>query len=208
MISKRFIMVNTIVLLLFLLVSSDLISQEKIQKNDYRDSKWGMKKDKVLSSEKNKPLVAGPLVAGPLNQYFLVMYTGEVAGLKANYGYGFLDDVLVEGAYTLVEKHINMNKYINDYNKLKEILTRKYGSPKKSKLYWYNDLYKNSPQRYGRAVSMGHLGFQSDWETDRTLISLTLLGDNLDLSTILTYTSKLHKKLIDKADKKSEEQGL
>ena len=55
---------------------------------------------------------------------------------------------------------------------------------------------------------MGHLGFQSDWETDRTLISLTLLGDNLDLSTILTYTSKLHKKLIDKADKKSEEQGL
>jgi len=41
-------------ILLFLLVSSDLISQEKVQKNDFSNSKWGMKKDKVMSTEKCK----------------------------------------------------------------------------------------------------------------------------------------------------------
>ena len=101
-----------------------------------------------------------------------------------------------------------MNKYINDYNKLKEILTRKYGSPIKSDSRWFNDLYKNSPQHYGLAVSMGHLDFKSDWETDRTLIFLFLSGDNLEFYTGVVYTSKLHKELIDKAEEKSQEQGL
>ena len=203
MISKRFIMVNTIVLLLFLLVSSDLISQEKVQKNDFRNSKWGMKKDKVLSTEKNKPIGASPE-----NQYFLVRYAGEIAGMKADYGYYFLDDILVRGGNILGEKHYNKNQYITDYNKLKEILTRKYGSPIRLNSFWFNDLYKNDPQDYGRAVSIGHLGFESDWETDRTLIRLTLRGDNFNISISLYYFSKLHKELIDKADEKSQEQGL
>ena len=203
MIFKRFIMVNTIVLLLFLLVSSDLISQEKVQKNDFRNSKWGMKKDKVLSTEKNKPLEAGPY-----NPYFAAVYTGEVAGLKAYYKYSFLDDVLVRGDYVLKEKHYNKNKYITDYNKLKEILTRKYGGPIKDVENWYNDQYKDRPQDYGLAVSIGHLAFQSDWETDRTLVWLTLKGGNFDIGINIFYVSKLHKELTDKAEEKSQEQGL
>jgi len=203
MISKRFIMVNTTLLLLYLLVSSDLISQEKIQKNDYRNSRWGMKKDKVLSTEKDKPVDASPY-----NYYFIVMYTGKIADIKADYGYFFLDDVLVRGGYKFNETHLNSNEFINDYNRLKKILTRKYGSPIKSDSLWYNDLYKNNPQHYGMAVSVGHLAFKSEWETDRTSIFLALLGDNLKLSMGVVYYSKLHKELIDKAEEKSEEQGL
>jgi len=69
-------------------------------------------------------------------------------------------------------------------------------------------MFKNRPQDYGLAVSMGHLAFQSDWETDRSLIRLTLVGDNLKFSTGVIYTSKLHKELIDKANEKADEQGL
>jgi len=196
-------MVNTIILLLFLLVSSDLMSQETNQKNDFRNSRWGMKKDKVLSTEKNKPKDVGTR-----GQYFIALYTGEITDLKANYLYWFLDDVLVQGGYVLREEHSNENEYINDYNKIKEILTRKYGSPIKSDSFWFNDLYKNNPQRYGFALSIGHLGFESKWETDRTLIRLTLKGDNSDIDSSLVYTSKLYKELIDKAKEKSEEQGL
>lgn len=204
MISKRFVMVNTILLLLLPLVSSDLISQETTQKNDFRNSRWGMKKDKVLSTEKNKPIELGLD-----NQFFVALYTGDVAGIEGHYGYFFLDDVLVRVLYLLNEKYSNSNEYINDYKKLKEILTRKYGSPIKSGSRWYKDSYKNyRPQDYGLAVRMGHLAFQSDWETDRTLIRLTLKGDNFDLSIGLVYFSKIHKELDDKADKKSEEQGL
>ena len=203
MISKRIVMVNTILLLLFLLVSSDLISQEKVQKNDFRNTRWGMKKDKVLSTEKNKPLEAPPD-----NQYFVAYYTGEVAGFKAYYKYSFLDDVLVKGGYLLKEKHTNKNEYIEDYIKLKEVLTRKYGSPIRDDIQWYNDLYKNRLQDYGLAASIGHLAFQSDWETDRTLIRLTLKGDNFNINMGIIYTSKIHKELIDKAKNKSEEQGL
>ena len=72
--NKRFIMVNTIILLIFLLVSSNLISQETTQKNDYRNSSWGMKKDGVLSTEKNKPKEARTV-----KQYFVAVYTGNVS---------------------------------------------------------------------------------------------------------------------------------
>ena len=167
MISKRIVMVNTILLLLFILVSSDLISQEKVQKNDFRNSKWGTKKDKVLSTEKNKPLEAEPL-----DQYFVVIYTGEVAGLKAWYKYSFLNDVLVRGAYAVIKKHTHENEYIDDYSKLKEVLTRKYGSPIKSDIRWYSNLYKKRLQDYGLAVSIGHLAFISEWETDMNAYSL------------------------------------
>ena len=102
-------MVNTILLLLFLLVSSDLISQETIRKNDFRNHRWGMKKDKVLSTEKNKPIDAGTV-----EQYFIAFYTGEIAGMKANYAYYFLDDVLVRGGYVFNERHFNKNEYINN----------------------------------------------------------------------------------------------
>jgi len=197
-------MVNIIVLFLFLLVSSDLISQEKVQKNDFRNTRWGMKKDRVLSTEKDKPAETSPY-----NYYIIVMYTGKkIAGLKASYLYYFLDDVLVQAGYTIEETHLNNNEYINDYNKLKEVLTRKYGSPIKSSSYWYNDMFKNRPQDYGIAVSMGHLAFQSDWETDRSLIRLTLKGDNFKINMYLHYASKLHKELMDKAKEKSDEQGL
>ena len=58
------------------------------------------------------------------------------------------------------------------------------------------------------AVSIGHLVFVSAWETDRTQIYLLLKGENYKLSVGLVYTSKLHKELRDKADEKSQEQGL
>jgi len=203
MIFKRFIMVNTILLLLFLLVSSDLISQEITHKNDFRNTRWGMKKDKVLSTEKNNPIGAVTV-----KQYFTAYYTGEIASMKADYGYIFLDDVLVRAYYIFSETHLNSNEFINDYNRLKKILTRKYGSPIKSGSYWHKDLYKNNPQHYGMAVSVGHLVFQSDWVTDRTLIRLTLKGDNFNINSGVVYTSKLHKELIDKAKEKSDEEGL
>jgi len=66
--NKRIVMVNTILLLILLLVSSDLIAEATIEKNDFRNSRWGMKKDKVLSSEKNKPIEAATR-----GQYFIVL---------------------------------------------------------------------------------------------------------------------------------------
>jgi len=71
---KRIVIVNTILLLLFLLVSSDLISQETTQKYDFRNSRWGMKKNKVLSTEKNEPKEARTV-----KQYFVAVYTGNVS---------------------------------------------------------------------------------------------------------------------------------
>ena len=57
-------------------------------------------------------------------------------------------------------------------------------------------------------LPLGHLSLINDWETDRTLIFLVLIGNNFNLTMSLTYFSKLHKKLIDKADKTAQEQGL
>ena len=89
-----------------------------------------------------------------------------------------------------MEDHTNKNFYINDYEELKEILTKKYGKPKKDEKIWDNELYKDDRSSWGLAVSVGHLAYGASWETSTTEIVLRLSGDNYKISLILAYDSK------------------
>ncbi|MEZ5107270.1 MAG: hypothetical protein R2757_22385 [Draconibacterium sp.] len=46
-------------------------------------------------------------------------------------GYLFANDKLTTGKYLVIEDHSNKNDYINESNKLKDLLNEKYGLPKK-----------------------------------------------------------------------------
>ncbi|GAH71775.1 unnamed protein product, partial [marine sediment metagenome] len=87
-------------------------------------------------------------------------------------------------------KHSNDNLYIDDYEKLKETLTKKYGKPKFDKVTWDDDLYKDDRSHWGFAVSLGHLDYFSSWETSTTYISLRLNGDNYKISLVIAYESR------------------
>ena len=188
------------VILFFISLSQFSVAEDNY---DFRKATWGMKKEQVIASDNSKPLHVGPT-----NTFDIALYEGSVAGLKTEYGYTFVDDILVIGGYTFKEKHSNKNKHIDDFRKLKEILERKYGKHVKFDSVWSNDLYRNNTENYGLAISIGHLALSTKWETDRTIILLILNGDNYDLNLNLFYTSKAHLDLINKTSNKSDEEGL
>ena len=96
----------------------------------------------------------------------------------------------------------NKNDYIADYKNLKEILAEKYGSPLFDREVWKNELYRDDYQDWGLAISVGHLVYATQWETDKTYISILLQGDNFKINLGIYYESKQLKPLREEVEQK------
>jgi len=149
-------------------------------KSDFRSATWGMSKSEVMKLEKSK------LAQEETNS---LAYQTDLAGFSTIAGYIFAGNKLTRGKYVLLENHTNRNDYINDYKKLKGLLTKKYGDPEKDKTIWKNDLYKDDYEDWGMAISVGHLIYYTTWNTDRTEVTLILTGENYSISTVIEYES-------------------
>jgi hypothetical protein len=145
-------------------------------------------------------------MAVPLRNNLLI-YQDYIGGFDCRINYNFLEDKLFQSFYLFNEKHTNKNLYIDDYEELKEILTKNYGKPKIDKVTWKNDLYKSDKQNWGTAISMGHLIYETSWETSTTKINLKLSGDNLEIIGYVIYLTLVYdsKELKEWADKILEE---
>jgi hypothetical protein len=178
---------NRIALLLFaLFLTEGLFAQA------FRNVNWGASIEEVKASEEKKPYLE--------NEETLV-YKVQLAGKEVLLLYNFLPKHgLYSSGYIFEEKHTNKNEYIADYNEVKSLLTKKYGATISDKVIWSNDLYKDDPQYYGTAVSVGHLKYGSYWTVEGTDIRLGLLGDNFEISMILNYESLKLKKLAEEAE--------
>jgi hypothetical protein len=149
--------------------------------NDFRKAKWGMTKAQVKASES---------LTATKDMGETILYTGTLASFDVVVGYIFAGSKLVRAAYLVTEEHTNKTDHISDYNSLKELLVKKYGEPAEDKSYWKQDLYRDDPQHWGMALSMGHLVYYTKWETDRTAITMMLTGDNFEISHKIEYRSK------------------
>ena len=153
-----------------------------LSQTDFRKTTWGMTKEQIKQSEHPRTVID--------ETDEVVMYETKLADFKIYPTYIFTGGKLTRGKYILNEKHSNKNDYINDYNKLKRLLIKKYGKTKvKKDVYWKNDLYKDDPQHWGTAISIGHLVYHCGWETPKTKIVLMLWGENYKLSTVIEYKS-------------------
>lgn len=191
---------KTLVITIALLTQFTLIASAQDESGfNFRKTRWGMTQAQVKASEKGKPTVDNETELD---------YLDTVDNLEANVGYIFVDDKLVNAGYLILEKHTNDNMYITDYNGIKEILTRKYGSPIKDQVGWKNNLYRDDPEQYGFAVSVGHLVMNSEWDTPDTHIQLTLHGDNFKVSLIVIYSSKKLKSLMESKEASDEEKDF
>ena len=148
---------------------------------DFRKSVWGMTQGEVKKTEKAEIIDA---------EADTLCYQGEVAGLDCFVFYYFTDGKLSSSGYGVTEEHMNKNGYIDDYDKLKTLLSKKYGKPTDDDVIWKNDLYKDDYQDWGFAVSMGQLVYQSAWENEKTRILLYLRGDNFNVFLGIKYVSK------------------
>ena len=169
------------------------------QEFDFRGTSWGMTAAQVLVSESDEPYESTT---------DSLVYSVEVAGLEAYTVYSFIDDTLVFAGYVFAAEHSNDNLYIKDYEKVKSIISRKYGEPSKDDLRWSNDLYRDREDNYGRAISAGHMTMTAIWHVEGTMITLGLSGDNYEISHFVSYASTAHFDLIERKKQQEEDSAF
>jgi len=166
---------------------------------DFRKAKWGISKDEVKRLEKIEIIAESEEVLG---------YLGEVAGLKTLVIFEFGEDKLVSGYYFIEEKHTAKMNYIIDHNRIRELLIKKYGPPIHEYEKWIDNFYKDRRDKWGQAISEGHLMLGAEWETETTKIVIVLSGDNFELKNTIKYLSKAFAPLIDKKEQEEALDGL
>ena len=174
--------VSILLIVLLILVISTLVLFAEEAKYDFRKTNWGMSKEQVRATEDKKPDFEDDKWLG---------YEVKINGKDFGCLYCFLEDKLCWGEYFSEGEYTNKNLYIDDYEELKEILTKKYGKPKTDRPgLWKNDLYKVDKSLWGIAISAGLLAYEASWETSTTEIWLRLEGDNDEISLGISYYSK------------------
>lgn len=165
----------------------------------FRGVDWGMSRAEVRKNEKSDP---------DADEDLGLLYTTSVNGLDANLLYMLIEDKLIKANYNITESHSNKYLYITDYNKLKELLTTKYGEPTEDKVFWFDDLYKDDPSDWGLAVSIGHLTQIATFETEEADIGVILKGDNYSVDLVIEYISKEYEYLLDEYIEQNQQGAL
>lgn len=147
----------------------------------FRSTNWGMSKNQVKQIEK--------LTVEEEHEDSL-FYTTTLSSLDSLIAYSFTNDKLFQTAYMFLEEHSNSYSYIEDFDKIDNLLTQKYGEPNASDKIWKNDLFKDDYKGWGTALSAGHLTIISKWEIEDTEITHIAYGDNFEVKHAIIYKSK------------------
>jgi len=126
--------VSILLVILCILAGSTLILLAKETEYDFRKTNWGMSKEQVRSTEEWEP---------DFEDNTILSYKATIIEKDFECVYLFLEDKLYGSRYLFLGEHTNKNLYIDDYEELKDILTKEYGKPKIDQATWENDLFKN-----------------------------------------------------------------
>lgn len=155
---------------------------------DIRKANWYMTTEQVKLSETFKWEES----TIDSNTKYLVATT-DFLGDEALLVYYFNLDRLFEVRYVITEKHTNKTDYWSDYKKYVSALKGKYGQTLMNydgSPIWKDDLYEDDPSEWGMAIAVGDMAALASWETDTTSISALIQGDNYDITTIISFSSK------------------
>lgn len=157
---------------------------DKIENPDFRNVQWGMSKNEVKEYEElelnEDPEDSAMLCAiTKVNEYSMIL----VYAFNSN-------DELYSAYYLLSEDYTSENRYIIAYDTLLEALTEKYGDPISEENIWVNDLFSDSPNDYGFAVSRGDYVRKSAWIEPGTNIQMCLTGENYNIVLGIKYSSE------------------
>lgn len=158
---------------------------------DFRVAKWGDSKKNIMQKEGKTNLS---------NFDDIYMFSDYVAGIICDVVYIFTNDKLTMAKYLFKPTHSNKNDFIKDYRELVNLMKEKYGKPSYNAPEWHNYLYKDTPEDYGLAISVGHLLYGAGWLGETTNITVLLNGENNNISLIIQYVSKKYESSREKAN--------
>ena len=166
------------------------------RKYDFRHATWGMTREEVIASEGKQP---------DFTDKNAIVYKGKLLSMDALISYIFASGQLVRAKYILKTEHSNKQLYIQDFNKIITVLTQKYGSPEKDKVYITDNLYNDDE---GMAYATGRKYRFVVWEGTNTEIWAALMGDNYEISPSVEYKSNKLENLEKEQNKKDSEYEL
>jgi len=182
--------------LLLLLISAGLFAQESF---DFRNLNWKMTQQQVKLKEKSLSLLdTSPDV---------LFYKGDVLGYSTGVLYEFTHNQLSSAFFCFEINNSSENKYVEDYENIKEKLNSKYGQPDTDEIIWREKLYENDPEHIGLAIASQHVVYKCKWYNGGTVISLAMSAKDYKINIVLLYQCyELIKEEIKKNSDKVKEQ--
>ena len=116
-----------------------------------------------------------------------MIYKEKIGGLDSQLVYLFEDGKLRDSAYKFENEYSDVEDYINDYEKLKDAYTKKYGEPYTDKIEWTNDSFKDDPSMHEQALIEGHVSYIAQWSIPETNVILKLYKDKNEISLMAMY---------------------
>lgn len=158
----------------------DGVKTTKAPEFNFRKTKWGMTRDQVKAAEDSQ-------LTGEKTE--VVTYRDEFEGIPVIVGYMFDGEKLTRAGYLMRGTYEDPNKYIDDYNKIKESMIKVYGAPARDELQWKEGEESQDPAQFGKAVCDGKLTYFTIWTDGVTMIRERLMGEDGKCSHGLMFES-------------------
>jgi hypothetical protein len=133
---------------------------------------WGTTREEIIRSE------GRPQAQEASQGLEILTYRREILKKKCQIEYLFDGDSLVQTRFRLMENYADKNRYIGDYNRLRQYLTANVGMPRADRTIWQDHSYESQNDCWGIALGQGHVEFSSEWVVRDTEVRLTLTGAN------------------------------
>jgi len=167
---------------LFVVTNIATLYEEDKQEKQFREARWGMSKEEVIRLE------GAPDQMVESGELEMMMYQERIKEMDCFIEYIFEKDRLIKGKYNFFVKHEYKNDYFRDYKKVKEYLTEIHGRSPLDNVNWLNPQHKEDYSKWGLALSLGHLEYNSLWSSEKTEIQLRLYGENDYVKLEAEYT--------------------
>ena len=179
---------SLVMLLLLMLFATSAYSEESNPTQfDFKRFMWGAALEEVVDFEGTY------LASDKVKDDTVIIYRTTAVGLDVILGYYFCDDGLYQVVYSLDEEHTHGESYINDYEKFRDALTKKYGKPLFDRIKWNDnsmkEYYQENRKSQGDALTYGYCSYSTGYQTDRSLIAMSMNSDNYEISTTIVYRS-------------------
>ncbi|MGB8958130.1 MAG: hypothetical protein WCC00_03850 [Candidatus Aminicenantales bacterium] len=136
------------------------------------DMDWG-RSDEVILRAEGRPLSRD--LSGDME---FLRYQRQVLGKRCLLTYVLIDRKLASLRVNLLERYANKDRYVADYNKIREFLNAKIGPSRYNNVVWKDGAYAEKGQNLGTAVTSGSLSLSSEWAFRGTGLRLSLSGEN------------------------------
>jgi len=132
---------------------------------------WGMSRDGVMRAK------GRPHAVEDAGAFAFLRYNRDVFGKRCLLVFVMANERLVSVRVNLLERYADKDRYVADYNQIRDYLNHRVGEPRFDNVIWKDRAYAERGEALGEAVTSGCLSLSSEWVTGDTGLRLSLTGE-------------------------------